>query len=140
MTDVHSVLASTALLSPWGLMPLASFRESTHLIFHLPVFMLPSIFPSITIFSRESCFLIQQGSSFMCSGTHLFIFLVDQGILELSSKTVFQMNRGVFFFSYQPYSLSNGCSCSLLRSICVKFINSHNDHQRALATQYIQSH
>ena len=57
-SDVHNVLSSTALLSFCKLMTVASLMESIHLIFALPLFLLPSTFPSITVFSKESCLLM----------------------------------------------------------------------------------
>ena len=54
MSDLQNVLSSTALLSSYSLKPVVSFRRSVSLIFGLPLFLLPSTFPSIIIFSRES--------------------------------------------------------------------------------------
>lgn len=53
MSDVHGVLSSRTLLSSCRLMPRASFMESLHLIFGLPLSLLPSIFPNSIVFSKE---------------------------------------------------------------------------------------
>ena len=55
--DVLNALSSTALLSSCRLMTMVSFMELVHLIFGLPLFLRASMFPSITIFSKNSAFL-----------------------------------------------------------------------------------
>ena len=50
MSGVHNVLSSTALLSSCRLMLMTPFRESIHLMFDLPLFLLPSIFLNIIVF------------------------------------------------------------------------------------------
>ena len=51
-------LSSTALLSSCRLIPMASFIEPIHYTFGLPLFLLPSTFPSIIAFSKDSYLLI----------------------------------------------------------------------------------
>lgn len=53
-SNVHNVLFSV-LPSSGRLMPMAYFTEPIHLIFSFSVFLLLSIFPSITVFSKDSC-------------------------------------------------------------------------------------
>lgn len=98
MTDVHTVLSSTALLSScgaWRVQALVSFMESMYIIIAPPLFWLPLIFPSIIVFPEEPClplmswlvnsfsfvvFAISDLSGLMCSRAHLFVFLVIQTI------------------------------------------------------------
>lgn len=59
MNDAHNVLSSAALLSSCKLMPMASFMKPVHLIFGLPLFPLPSVFPGIVVvFSKDPCLLM----------------------------------------------------------------------------------
>ena len=54
VSNLQNGLSSTALVSSCKLKPLASFRESIHLIFGLPLFLLPSTFPSMIVFLKKS--------------------------------------------------------------------------------------
>lgn len=81
-------------LNSCTLKPLMSFRESIHLVFRFPLFLLPSSFPSIVAFSRKSYLLLVcpkygrlgiaifalERTGLILSKNHLFVFLVAQGI------------------------------------------------------------
>lgn len=54
--DVHDVLSPLALLSSYQLVPMASFMESTHLMFDLPLFLLPPTFPTLSSFPKNLAF------------------------------------------------------------------------------------
>lgn len=110
------------VLSTCRLRPVASFKQSIHLIFGLSLFLLSYVFPSTTVFSKESA-----SASFTQSRTtSLFSFLPpmvfqasfalgptgscfcwSRASVELPSDTKIQMNQ-VFLF-YRPSSLSNCC-------------------------------
>lgn len=64
MHDVHNVVSSTARPSSCRLTAIASYMEPIHLICSLPLCWLPSIFPSLIIFSSDCCFLM------MCPKSH----------------------------------------------------------------------
>lgn len=49
MSNLQKVLSSTALLSLCRLNPAASFRDSVHLVFGIPHFLLPSTFLSMMV-------------------------------------------------------------------------------------------
>ena len=53
MSDVGNVLSSAALLSSYSLVPVASLMDSTHLVFGLPLFLLPSVFPALLCFPKN---------------------------------------------------------------------------------------
>ena len=52
MNNLQHVLFSTALLTCCKLQPVVSFMESIHLVFGLPLLLLPFTFPSIIVCSR----------------------------------------------------------------------------------------
>lgn len=54
MSHVHNVLSPSALPGSCTLTPVASFMESVHLTRGLPRFLLPSVFPSIIVFSKKT--------------------------------------------------------------------------------------
>ena len=89
VSDLHNVLSSTALLSLCKLKSLAFFKESIYFIFGPPLFLLPSAFSGIIVFSRESCLLMicpkqdrlrfiilasRDRSGLICVRTHSFVF------------------------------------------------------------------
>ena len=54
--------ASLCIINPWGPpkpMPIESVMPSSHLILYCPLFLLPSIFPSIRVFSNVSALPIR---------------------------------------------------------------------------------
>lgn len=120
MSDVHTILSSTAGLSSCRFAPVASWMESAHLLFGLPVFLLPSMVPSIAVFPTEPAFAwrapsrtasvlsLLPPSMFQanCSRIHLFVCLAVQVCVELSFNSVCQMTP---FDSYQLSSLSSFC-------------------------------
>ena len=54
-TSAHQAsLSTTNSQSSHKPMPIESVMPSNHLIFHHPLFLLPSIFPSVRVFSNES--------------------------------------------------------------------------------------
>ena len=94
MSDVHNVLCSTALLSSHRLMPIACYMESVHLIVvflcscyllfsqHYYLFLItPTSHEVPKVGQLQSChFSSNNVSGIICSRTHLFIFLLVQGI------------------------------------------------------------
>lgn len=112
-------LVLNSRLSSYRLMPMASFTELIHLIYGLPLFLLPSISPSITVWEIRCAqgriasvlsflppVMFQAQSSLGPTFSSLWQFRVS---LMLSSNTTYQINS---FFSYQPFSLSNFCICT----------------------------
>ena len=98
----------------------ASFMESVYLTFALPLFLLPSTFPSIIIFAKEFCLLTMcpredslsftifnssDSPAFIYSRTHLFIPLAVRGFRRallqhhISNECVFFLSD---FFTIQP--------------------------------------
>lgn len=59
MSDVHSVLSLTALLSILDSQNIPSFKESSQLLFSLPLFPWPSAFPKILVFPKEPHLLMK---------------------------------------------------------------------------------
>ena len=96
-----------------------------HLLLYLPLLSLPSIFPSIRVFSNESSSLSQMGQYIGASASVLPINIQDwfplklAGLISLLSKRL----TGVFssttiekhqFFSTQPSLWSNSHTCTEL--------------------------
>ena len=117
-----SMPSFTVLHIPWNLlrlMPIESTMPSNHLIHCFPLVPLPSIFPSIRIFSNEIALCIRwpkyQNLNFSISPSNeytgliffridWFDFLAVQGTLKsFSSTTVWKR----WFFSAQPSLMSN---------------------------------
>ena len=111
-----SITNSRSLLK---LMSIESLMPSTHLILCRPLLLLPSIFPSIRVFSSESVLHIRWskywGFSFSISPSNeyfrLISFRIDwfdllsvQGFSRVFSRTTIQKNQ---FFSSQPSLWSN---------------------------------
>ena len=101
------------------LMSIESVMPSNHLILCHPLLFLPSVFPSISVFSSESALHIRWPKywSFSCSispsneYSGLISFRIDrldllavQGILQVFSNTVVPKHQ---FFSAQPSFWSN---------------------------------
>ena len=100
------------------LMSIESVMPSNHLILCRPLLLLPSIFPSIRVFSNESALLIMWSkywsfcfsisSSNECSGLISFgmdwlDLLAVQGTLEFSPTPQFKtINSSVLSFLYSP--------------------------------------
>ena len=62
--------ASLSITNPWSLpklMPIESVMPSNHLILYRPLLLLPSIFPSIKVFSNESALRIRCPNYWSCS-------------------------------------------------------------------------
>ena len=115
--------ASLSITNFWSLLKLMfteSVMPSNHLILYCPLFLPPSIFPSIRIFSNESALHIRWTKywnfSFSISlpmktqdwfplGWTSWISLPSKGLLRVFSNTTFQMHQ--FFgaqLSLQSYS------------------------------------
>ena len=120
MGDVHNVLSSSALLSSGMLIFKAYFMESIPLLFGLPLFLLPSTFPSIIVFLKEPCLLTMCAkqenfssvisassnvSGLVCSRTHLFIFLVVQGVCRTLPKNHILNGSILFLLAFSTVSL-----------------------------------
>lgn len=93
MSDVHGVLSSRTLLSSCRLMPRASFMESLHLIFGLPLSLLPSIFsPQYCLFQRTQSSHdvpeIGQFHTIFLFPSFISIFFKSKTISSLLSRTV----------------------------------------------------
>lgn len=95
MSDTHNILPLAALLSSCTFIPMAFFMVSVYFIFGFPLFLLPSIFPSIIVFSKTPSLLMmclhKDNFSFVIfvssnvlgliySGIYLLIFLAVQSI------------------------------------------------------------
>ena len=108
---------SLSFTNSWSLLKLMSIKSvmtSNHLILCLPLFLLPSIFPSIRVFSKESVLCIRWPKywsfSFSISPSNEYLGLISlglTGLISLQSKglsrvfsnTTVQKNQ---FFSAQP--------------------------------------
>ena len=118
-TEAHQ--ASLSITNSWSLLKLMSIESvmpSNHLILCHPIFLLPSIFPSIRVFSNESVLRISWPKywsfSFSISPSNeysgLISFRIDwfdllamQGILESSPTSQFKsINSSAFGFIYSP--------------------------------------
>ena len=109
----HQLLESTQTHVYSVMMP------SNHLIFCHPLLLLPSIFPSIRVFSNESALHIRwpkywslifnispsnEYSGLISLGLTGWISLLSNGISRVFSNTIVQKHQ---FFSTQPSSQSN---------------------------------
>ena len=81
-------------LTPWRLLKLMSIKSVTpskHLILYCPLFFLPSIFPSIRVFSNESALHIRWPKhwSFISPGRHIpFLLIGPQSLLSWGNHTL----------------------------------------------------
>ena len=115
-TAVHQ--ASLSVINSWSLLKLMSFESvmpSNHLILCHPILLLPSIFPSIRVFSKDSV-LCQSSQRIEASaltsvlpmniqcwfplGLTGLISLLSKGLLRVFSSTTVQRHQ---FFSAQPF-------------------------------------
>ena len=86
--DSLSFTVSQSLLK---LMPIESVMSSKHLILYCPLFFLPSIFPSIRVFSNESALHIRWPKhwSFISPGRHIpFLLIGPQSLLSWGNRTL----------------------------------------------------
>ena len=99
------------------LQPVASFRETVHLISGLPLFLLPSTFPSIIVFSRESCLLLmhpKQGN-LIFSFVRLFLPLFHAVLPSFPVQALYyclvilKLER-TFFSLFPPSAFQRHCS------------------------------
>ena len=114
--------ASLSITNSWSLLKLMSIKlamPSNHLILCRPLLLLPSIFPSIRVFSNESTlrmrwpkywsfsFSISPSSEYsglLSFRIDWFDCLVSKGFSRVFSNTTVQKHQ---FFSTQPSLLSN---------------------------------
>ena len=114
--------ASLSITNSWSLLKLMSIQSvmlSNHLILCLPLLLLPSIFPSIRVFSNESALHIRWPKDWsfsfsICSSNEysgLISFRIDwfdlpavQGTLKFFSNSTVQKHQ---FFGTQPSLGSN---------------------------------
>ena len=119
-TEAHQ--SSLSITSSWSLLKLISIESvmpSNHLILCRPLFLPPSIFPGIRVFSNESVLHIRWPNywnfSFSSSPSNKYsglisfridwlIFLQSKGFSRVFSSTTV---RGHQFFSAQPFVLSS---------------------------------
>ena len=108
-TTAHEASLSFAVsLSLLKLMTIQSVMPSNHLILCYPLLLLPSIFPSIRVFSSESTFHIRWPKywSFSISTPHkysgLISFSIDWFDLLAAQGTLQESSRKHQFFSTQP--------------------------------------
>ena len=122
------------------LMSIESVMPSNHLILCRPLFLLPSVFPSIRVFSNESalCFrwpkywsfsfnisLSSKHSGLISFCMDWWIFLQSKGLSRVFSNTTVQKHQ---FFSSQPSEVDNdqlrGSSKLILLQLQEKLKNS----------------
>ena len=121
--------ASLSITNSWSLLKLMSIESvmpSNHLILCCPLLLLPSIFPSIRVFSNESALHIRWPKywSFSFStvlpmdiqgwlplGLAVLISLLSKGLARVIFSTTAQKHQ---FFSAQPLLWSNSQSCTWL--------------------------
>ena len=116
-TATHQAsLSFTVSLSLLKLMSIESVMSFNHLILCHPLFLLPSIFPSIRVFSSESALLIRwpkywsfsSSSSIEYSGLISFtIDWFDLLTVQGTPKSLLQNQFENPFFAAQPYLLSS---------------------------------
>ena len=123
-----SVLSVWSFATPWtaawqAYMSVESVMPSDYLILHRPLLLLPSIFPSIRVFSSESVLHIRWPKYwsfiFRISPSNEYLWLISSGFTvwspcsprdsqESSSKPQFKsINFSVFSFHYSPTLISN---------------------------------
>ena len=99
-----SITNSQSLLK---LMSIKSVMPSNHFILYCPLLLLPSLFPSIRVFSKESVIRIRwskyQSFSFSISPSNEYSGLISFRIEESSPTTQFKStNSSVLSFLYTP--------------------------------------
>ena len=117
----HARLPCSSLLSLLNLMPIKSEMPPNHLILCCPLLLLPSIFPSIRVFSNEVALCIRWPKdwhfSFSISPSRDWFPLGLIGLISVLSKGL----SGVFFsikilnhqlFCIQPSLWSNSHICT----------------------------
>ena len=115
---MHSIISIS-----WSLLKLMSIElvmPSNHLIFCHPLLILPSVFPSVRVFSNESVLHIRwpkhwslsfsNSPSNEYSGLAGLISLLSKGLFEGIKTTVWRHQ----FFSTQPFLLSRSHICTWL--------------------------
>ena len=114
--------ASLSFTISWSLLKLMfikSVMPSNHLVLCCPLFLLPSIFPSIRVFSNESALCIRWSKywSFSISPSNeysgLISFRMDwldllEGLSRVLSNTTVEKHQ---FFGVQPSLWSQNCCC-----------------------------
>ena len=113
--------ASLSITNSWSLLKLMSIESvmpSNHLIFCNPLFLQPSIFPSIRVFSNQSVFSIRWPNIGVSASTSVlpvntqgwspsewtgWISLQSKGLSRVSSNTTVQKHQ---FFGAQLSSLT----------------------------------
>ena len=119
--------ASLFITKSWSLLKLMSMElvmPSNHLILCHPLLLLPSIFPSIRVFSNESALRIRwpkywsfsfsinpsnEYSGLISFRFDSWISLQSKGLLRVFSSTSIQRHQ---FFSTQPFSLFSSHICT----------------------------
>ena len=130
--------ASLSVTNPWSLLKLMSIESvmpSNHLILCHPLLLLPSIFPSIRVFSNESVLRIRwpkywsfsfsispsnEYSGLISSRTDWFDLLSDQGTLKSllqhhSSKTSILRHSAFFTVKLSHPYMTTGKTIALTR-------------------------
>ena len=92
--------ASLSITNSWSLLKLMSIElmmPSNHLILCHPLLLLPSIFPSIRVFSSESGFYIMWPKdwsfSFSVSPSNEYSVLISKGLSRVFSNTTVQKHQ-----------------------------------------------
>ena len=126
----HASLSITNSQSPPKPMSIELVMPSNHLILCHPLLLLPSIFPSIRVFSNESALCISGQSIGVLASTSVlpmntkgwsplgwtgWIFLQSEGLSRVFSNTTVQQHQ--FFSAQLSYEEGNG---TLLQYSCLK--------------------
>ena len=92
--------ASLSITNSWSLLKLMSIElvtPSNHLILCHPLLLLPSIFPSIRVFSSESgCYIMwpkDWSFSFSISPSNEYSVLISKGLSRVFSNTTVQKHQ-----------------------------------------------
>ena len=92
--------ASLSITNSWSLLKLMSIKlmmPSNHLILCHPLLLLPSIFPSIRVFSSESGFYIMWPKdwsfSFSVNPSNEYSVLISKGLSRVFSNTTVQKHQ-----------------------------------------------
>ena len=125
-TARQASLSITSIWSLFKLMSIESVMPSNHLTLCGPLLLLPSIFPSIRVFSSESVLCIRWPKDWSFSfsispsneysGLTGFISLQCKGLSRVFSSTTVRKHQ---FFSAQPSSWSNSQIHICLRQVVV---------------------
>ena len=128
LTAAHQ--ASLSVTNFWNLLKLTSIElvmSSNHLILCCPLLLLPSVFPTIRVFSKMSWLFTSGGQSIGASasasvlpmniqswfllGLNGLISLLSKGLSRVFSSTTLQKHQ---FFCTQPSLWSNFHTCTWL--------------------------